>query len=223
MERRPPHLEAVLARVVRGRVAYLVLSPEQKRALRDRDGQRALDVLRHLLGARGAIGAGALPAHRAGVPGGRTPARARARAEALPPADRAAEGGAGDRGIRPVPAAVPPLRGPLGEEGRPPPARTAPSPCYAKASCRQALGCQAPTTAALVGTSALRRPLAASAARTSPRRRGADAVTGRAVLAGRSALPPIPTRSSEAPQPPKFAGVVQHTTAELVDTAQGCG
>lgn len=57
MERRPPHLEAVLARVVRGRVAYLVLSPEQKRALRDRDGQRALDVLRHLLGARGAIGA----------------------------------------------------------------------------------------------------------------------------------------------------------------------
>ncbi|HEY3206550.1 MAG TPA: hypothetical protein VGJ58_06325 [Gaiellaceae bacterium] len=48
-------LEAVLAQVVRGRVAYLVLSPEQKAALRDRDGQTALDVLRHLLGARDAV------------------------------------------------------------------------------------------------------------------------------------------------------------------------
>ena len=48
-------LEAVLANVVRGRVAYLVLTPEQKRALRDRDGRLALDVLRHLLGARDAI------------------------------------------------------------------------------------------------------------------------------------------------------------------------
>jgi hypothetical protein len=48
-------LELVLANVVRGRVAYLVLTPEQKRALRDRDGQTALDVLRHLLGARDAI------------------------------------------------------------------------------------------------------------------------------------------------------------------------
>ena len=50
-------LEAVLANVVRGRVAYLVLTPEQKRALRDRDGRLALDVLRHLFGARDAIGA----------------------------------------------------------------------------------------------------------------------------------------------------------------------
>ena len=48
-------LELVLANMVRGRVAYLVLTPEQKRGLRDRDGQTALDVLRHLLGARDAI------------------------------------------------------------------------------------------------------------------------------------------------------------------------
>jgi hypothetical protein len=53
----PLTLEAVLAAVVRGRVAYLVLSPEQKRALRDADGQAALDVVRHLLGARDVIGA----------------------------------------------------------------------------------------------------------------------------------------------------------------------
>lgn len=42
----------VLADVRRGRVAYLYLTPEQKRRLRDQDGQLALDVLRHLLGAR---------------------------------------------------------------------------------------------------------------------------------------------------------------------------
>ena len=42
----------VLAQVVRGRVTYLCLTPEQNRELRDRDGQLALDVLRHLLGAR---------------------------------------------------------------------------------------------------------------------------------------------------------------------------
>jgi hypothetical protein len=42
----------VLADVRRGRVAYLCLTPEQKRRLRDQDGQLALDVLRHLLGAR---------------------------------------------------------------------------------------------------------------------------------------------------------------------------
>jgi hypothetical protein len=50
-----PTLEAVLANVLRGRVAYLVLSPEQKWALRDAEGQAALDVLRHLLGARDAV------------------------------------------------------------------------------------------------------------------------------------------------------------------------
>jgi hypothetical protein len=45
-------LEQVLGDVRRGRVAYLVLTPEQKRAFRDLDGATALDVLRHLLGAR---------------------------------------------------------------------------------------------------------------------------------------------------------------------------
>ena len=48
----PPHLEDVLANVCRGRVAYLVLTRKQKRALHDPDGRIALDVLRHLLGAR---------------------------------------------------------------------------------------------------------------------------------------------------------------------------
>jgi hypothetical protein len=48
-----PTLYDVLAGVRRGRVAYLCPTPEQKRLLRDRDGQVALDVLRHLLGARG--------------------------------------------------------------------------------------------------------------------------------------------------------------------------
>jgi hypothetical protein len=47
-----PSLERVLGDVRRGRVAYLCLTPDQKRALRDAEGQIALDVLRHLLGAR---------------------------------------------------------------------------------------------------------------------------------------------------------------------------
>ena len=45
-------LEDVLAAVVRGRVAYLEPPRAQKRAFRDTDGRIALDVLRHLLGAR---------------------------------------------------------------------------------------------------------------------------------------------------------------------------
>lgn len=47
-----PLLQDVLANVCRGRVAYLALTPEEKRALRDPEGQIALDLLRHLLGAR---------------------------------------------------------------------------------------------------------------------------------------------------------------------------
>jgi hypothetical protein len=47
-----PDLQAVLADVCRGRVAYICLSREQKRALHDPEGRIALDVLRHLLGAR---------------------------------------------------------------------------------------------------------------------------------------------------------------------------
>ena len=50
-------LESVLPRSFCGRVVRLELTREQKRALRDRDGQIALDVLRHLLGAREAMGA----------------------------------------------------------------------------------------------------------------------------------------------------------------------
>ena len=49
-----PNLHDVLACVVRGRVVYLTLSGEQKRALRDRDARIALDVVRHLLAARAA-------------------------------------------------------------------------------------------------------------------------------------------------------------------------
>ena len=52
MTAEPPVLQDVLANVRRGRVAYLVLNREQKRALRDPEGKIALDVLRHLLGAR---------------------------------------------------------------------------------------------------------------------------------------------------------------------------
>jgi hypothetical protein len=48
----PPRLQDVLASVRRGRVAYICLTPEQKRALQDPEGRIALDVLRHLLGAR---------------------------------------------------------------------------------------------------------------------------------------------------------------------------
>ena len=48
----PPRLQDVLANVRRGRVVYLALTRAQKRALRDPEGQIALDVLRHLLGAR---------------------------------------------------------------------------------------------------------------------------------------------------------------------------
>jgi hypothetical protein len=49
---RDASLLGVLAEVRRGRVAYLCLTPEQKRQFRDPDGKLALDVLRHLLGAR---------------------------------------------------------------------------------------------------------------------------------------------------------------------------
>jgi hypothetical protein len=49
---RPPLLQEVLAGVCRGCVVYLALTRAQKRALRDPEGQIALDVLRHLLGAR---------------------------------------------------------------------------------------------------------------------------------------------------------------------------
>lgn len=52
-----PTLAGVLGSVVRGRVVRLSLEPEQKRALRDQDGKLALDVLRHLLGARAENGA----------------------------------------------------------------------------------------------------------------------------------------------------------------------
>jgi hypothetical protein len=45
-------LESVLANVRGGRVVYLSLTAEEKRLLRDPDGRTALDVLRHLLGAR---------------------------------------------------------------------------------------------------------------------------------------------------------------------------
>ena len=48
----PPRRDDVLANVCRGRVAYICLTREQKRALRDPEGKIALDVLRHLLGAR---------------------------------------------------------------------------------------------------------------------------------------------------------------------------
>jgi len=47
-------LPAVLAAVAPGRVARLALTAEQHRALRDPDGRLALDVVRHLLGARAA-------------------------------------------------------------------------------------------------------------------------------------------------------------------------
>lgn len=52
-----PNLADVLRSVVRGRVARLSLNRAQKRALRDPDGQLALDVLRHLLGSRAENGA----------------------------------------------------------------------------------------------------------------------------------------------------------------------
>jgi hypothetical protein len=49
-----PNVVDVLAAVVPGRVQRLKLSREQRRTLRDRDGQIALNVLRHTLAARAA-------------------------------------------------------------------------------------------------------------------------------------------------------------------------
>jgi hypothetical protein len=51
-EARLPNLQDVLANVCRGRVVYICLTREQKREPRDSEGRIALDVLRHLLGAR---------------------------------------------------------------------------------------------------------------------------------------------------------------------------
>lgn len=56
-----PSFEMVLAAVVPGRAVRLDLSREQKRALRDPDGQIALDVLRHFLSARDAATGGGAP------------------------------------------------------------------------------------------------------------------------------------------------------------------
>ena len=50
-----PNLADVLAAFTPGCATRLTLSAEQKHALRDRDGQLALDVVRHLLGARAAV------------------------------------------------------------------------------------------------------------------------------------------------------------------------
>jgi len=47
-----PSLLDVLAEVPHGRVVYFCLTTKQKQQLRDSKGQRALDVLGHLLGAR---------------------------------------------------------------------------------------------------------------------------------------------------------------------------
>ena len=47
-----PTFEQVLANVRLGRVGYVQTTPEQRRQLRDLDGQTALDVLNHFLGAR---------------------------------------------------------------------------------------------------------------------------------------------------------------------------
>ena len=52
-----PTLEAVLAAFRPGRVVRIETTREQRRELRDGDGRIALDVLRHLLGARAAVGA----------------------------------------------------------------------------------------------------------------------------------------------------------------------
>jgi hypothetical protein len=49
---RETSLLEVLANVRRGRVAYLSLTRDQRRQFYDPDGKLALDVLRHLLGAR---------------------------------------------------------------------------------------------------------------------------------------------------------------------------
>lgn len=49
-----PNLDDVLAAVVPGRVEPLNLTAEQKRSFRDREGQLALHLLRHALGARAA-------------------------------------------------------------------------------------------------------------------------------------------------------------------------
>jgi hypothetical protein len=59
-----PSLGAVLAAVAPGRTARLSLTAAQKRKLGDRDGQLALDVVRHVLGARVAAVAPAAPPRR---------------------------------------------------------------------------------------------------------------------------------------------------------------
>jgi hypothetical protein len=51
-----PRLGAVLAAIVRGCTVPVPLNREQKRAFRDEDGKLALEVLRHLLGARASLG-----------------------------------------------------------------------------------------------------------------------------------------------------------------------
>jgi hypothetical protein len=106
MDTRPPHLQNVLASVVRGRVARLCLRPAQSKILRDPEGRIALDVLRHLLGGE-AVGTGALPAHGAGIPGACEQAGLSRGAEALPADGQAVVCLGRGRALRSLPAALP--------------------------------------------------------------------------------------------------------------------
>jgi hypothetical protein len=109
-----PTLEAVLAAFRPGRVVGLDLTREQKRELRDADGQIALDVLRHLLGARAAVGAPERFPSPRGPSRRSSAARAQGRAEALPWAAPAARGGGSRPSIGQLPPALQGLRSPLG-------------------------------------------------------------------------------------------------------------
>ena len=105
----PPHGRCARQRCSPGRVVYLVLNREQKRALRDPEGSRAR---RAPAPARSSTSTtpGALPARGAGVPGGRAQARLRRRPEALQAHGETAACRRRDRQVRPLPAALPQLR-----------------------------------------------------------------------------------------------------------------
>ena len=177
-----PTLEAVPAAFRPGRVVGLDLTREQKRELRDAEGQIALDVLRHPLGARAAVGAPerfplterAIQAftrklgHKVGQP--------------LPWATEAARGGGSHPRIGQLPPALQGLRRSLGLLRAPVqnPARDV-LPQHRQASCRQSLRRQARTRASMVAAPPVRGLLGAPAARDYALTGAADGHSGRGI------------------------------------------
>jgi hypothetical protein len=179
---RRPTLEQVLANVRRGQVAYLVLTDEQKRGLREPTGRVALDVLRHLLGARPA-NPGRFPlteqafqavacklGYRVGQKRSRGMIRRLLEAGVIAGAGQYRQPYRNSAARSGFCVALLPAGAPCSTGCRSP-------PFQARASCRQRASCQAEIPGSLVAAPAVRGPSRAAAARFRPPLCPADEAT----------------------------------------------